>query len=1067
MPNLIQMAGGQPEKPTRFVPIYVDREFTGLYTQRNPLRDPSDTIRAKFYGGRPDALLGGTNVELTNRLTLARRPGLSAFSTTTYPNAPDYFYSFQKINGGIDVIVDTSASIYLDNQNGTKTLIFNKGAGAAQSQFQGIGSTLYIGDGVDLQKWNDFGTGVPGNNNGNLTNPSWNWGITAPTAPPSVAIQPAASSGLPWQPLTVFTTMGMLDDGLGNLQFLIGINAKGTNTNPNFGTSAAGAPAWNQAAGGTTTESSGTPITWTNRGQIVPWAPNTTFENFSVVTPSGVPEFCYDPVTGGVFGNANPGLASGTTGATRPPFVNTPTTITHDGGVKWACVNPKPGPWIPGHVYSAYAASTGINSTIVEPYALPPITGQPLYIQSAGAGGTSGTGGTPTFSSTVGMLAFDGDLKWYSLGPSTRLNNHAYTAFAPGQLPFSAIELGGNVFVCITSGTSAGSAPTFATNYGDQTADGTAVWSCVGPPLTWAASTIWNLPLQGFAPPTSAQPYGGSAVVDNLSPVHLQFVISSGKSQSPGPPTWNATQGGPTTDGGITWRNVAVFAPSALAWTKGHVYAYSFTARLASDIYNTTSPPGEVNQQPIPPLGPPTGSASGGISTASPVFTITGANTGAVNTVSGVGSLDPQVDTITIWRDADGGGSDKMFFLSEIAAPAPIGNSPGIWNFEDNIPDLPTGTTPGLNELIAAPIDHSNDPPLPGFLPDDYHFGRIWGHIGETVFFSGGPDTLTGNGNESFPPANSFQFPSQVTRSVSTPTGLLVFTVDNIFLIAGGPLLATFYDQPLIKGTGLLSFNALDIQGNTIFVFTSDRQLVSIDPSAGESEIGFAIGDQLSLINPASAYVTAHIAGSQDKAIYVADGSTGWYRLNPNQAPEGGGVWSVKANITGGCKAVQSIETTPGVHQLLVGSTTGGNEILKRDLTVFSDSGTPYASNLTMGCIVLAQPGQLAELGFITLDSGRTGTAPAPSYLLDEISGTFTAFGVANVSDPPELWGAAGHPTSLFSDRFYFNASIAGGGVPPPAWCRFLQIEIDFGATDTVQNELLTLTIFGAHYQEK
>ena len=48
-----------------------------------------DLYTNRFMGGRPDALIDGLNVELTNKLTLARRPGLTAFSTATYPTPPD------------------------------------------------------------------------------------------------------------------------------------------------------------------------------------------------------------------------------------------------------------------------------------------------------------------------------------------------------------------------------------------------------------------------------------------------------------------------------------------------------------------------------------------------------------------------------------------------------------------------------------------------------------------------------------------------------------------------------------------------------------------------------------------------------------------------------------------------------------------------------------------------------------------------------------------------------------------------------------------------------------------
>ena len=99
------------------------------------------------------------------------------------------------------------------------------------------------------------------------------------------------------------------------------------------------------------------------------------------------------------------------------------------------------------------------------------------------------------------------------------------------------------------------------------------------------------------------------------------------------------------------------------------------------------------------------------------------------------------------------------------------------------------------------------------------------------------------------------------------------------------------------------------------------------------------------------------------------------------------------------------------------------------------------------------------ELAFIMCDFVRTGTSPVISFLLDEISGAFMPFS-SSVSDPPQLYGATGGPATLFSNRYYFNQTTQ------PAWCRHMQIRVNFGATDTAQNELLTLTIFGSHHQE-
>jgi hypothetical protein len=105
-------------------------------------------------------------------------------------------------------------------------------------------------------------------------------------------------------------------------------------------------------------------------------------------------------------------------------------------------------------------------------------------------------------------------------------------------------------------------------------------------------------------------------------------------------------------------------------------------------------------------------------------------------------------------------------------------------------------------------------------------------------------------------------------------------------------------------------------------LLTSDGQFLAITTDGGVSELGFPIGDLLEKFNPATAYVSWHVDGSKDKAIYVSDGTTGWYRCNPTSTPETGLVWSPFAAITGGCSAVQSIEVSPGVHRLLVGGNT-------------------------------------------------------------------------------------------------------------------------------------------------
>src|ERR1700683_1886105 len=108
--GVFEERGAHPQKQVKFTNIFTDELFTGLYTQRATLHSAADFLTRRFYGGRSDALLDGANIELTNRLTLARRPGLTPFSNAVYPTAPNTAFSFEPTNGTIQVIVDTGST---------------------------------------------------------------------------------------------------------------------------------------------------------------------------------------------------------------------------------------------------------------------------------------------------------------------------------------------------------------------------------------------------------------------------------------------------------------------------------------------------------------------------------------------------------------------------------------------------------------------------------------------------------------------------------------------------------------------------------------------------------------------------------------------------------------------------------------------------------------------------------------------------------------------------------------------------------------------------------------------
>jgi hypothetical protein len=1170
MGTLIEQAGGPPQRQPKYVPIFLDRSFTGLFTQRSVLHDPSDPITAKYYGGRPDTLWQGSNIELTNRLTLQRRPGLIPFVSNAapsgflYPTPPDYAFSFQLSNGSIQVIVDTATAVYIDNQDGTATLLRTKSTGAGQTHFVAVAGVLYAGDGVDTWIY------TPGNGNGTV----WHWGIAPPTTPPVLTVVSSGASATRWVASTVWSTMGLVDDPANNAVYqLQSVNVSGTNTTQ-FGTSGSGQPAW-AGIGGTTVDGT---ITWTNTGPIVLRTPST---QYNAANGGGGtlahPDCVYDPATHSIYVNISGALAT-TSAVETINFKAGAQQHTQDGGVKWLWVGDcSPSgtitTWQPSHTYPTVVAGlSNQKSAVVEPTNL--YNGLPtnvtVYLQfNFSAGTVSAASATSPFSSATNVSQLqttDGDLSWMGLGTYVWAASHNYIMWTQNGQAFSVVKstVSGVDYwqVCTQGGTSgviipgssyttasvanavgptttytlsatpsplipasttnapsavtisgfsnagnngifpvvsqtgnqlvvsnpngvseAGANPViynaWGTYYGNVTADGTAAWTCVGKTMDWAANTKWFLPVAGFIPPSSSSPYGGASVIDSNN--NVEFTISSGLGGATAPAWSTVNNGSPsslsvTADGSAIWFNLEAFTSVSMSWTKGFVYAYSFKARALDDFYSPLPLGGGAIPPPGPPfngaLPPPTGSLTEAISTASPTASITGPNAGAVIFVSGKGSIDPQVDTIVIWRSADGGTSGQMFELTEIPNPPPVNGAPGTWTFEDFLTSTPTTVGgilfPGLNTLIPAPIGDVNDQPNSAFLPMVYNFQRIWGSIGEYVAFSGGPDVLTGNPNVSFAPADVLPFLAPVIRIVKSPQGLIVFLTNSIEVIAGGPLTSSFFSVTWAPGIGLLSYNALDVFTGEIYFFAADNQFRIMTPSLNITNAGFALGDQFANLpssgtsdttwDPSKVYVASHQSGI-DNCIFVADGATGWYRLNPRQVPGAQQgpepIWSPYANVTGGCKMVESIETTPGIKKLLVGGVAINKQILKRSLSIFTDDGTSYDAYFVMGAITLAHSSQIALLKHVEFDFSGVNFQPTVSYLLNEISGTFTSFTALPVFDPPSLYGGRNVVPSSYSPlRYYFlsNASLAR--------CRFLQVKVDFGSTST-GDEMYTMAIIG------
>lgn len=122
---------------------------------------------------RLDSLIDGLNMEISQIMTLVRRPAFPRFSSVAFGSSdyPLNFYSFQNTTGTLFNLVDTPTQVYSFSAN-TNAAILTKG-GSGRGDFYRIGDNVYYCNGTDTKFWNGS---------------TWaNWGITAPANAPTIA----------------------------------------------------------------------------------------------------------------------------------------------------------------------------------------------------------------------------------------------------------------------------------------------------------------------------------------------------------------------------------------------------------------------------------------------------------------------------------------------------------------------------------------------------------------------------------------------------------------------------------------------------------------------------------------------------------------------------------------------------------------------------------------------------------------------------------------------------------------------------------------------------------------
>ena len=1022
---------GAAIQPTSAAPLHTNEFFTGLWTNGSPLGPGAvPFLYQRFYSAmRYDRLIDGSNVEVSTRLTLIRRPGSSVYNSQLFPPI-NRFYEWRGFSGANETIrIMASVDNPATGQPGggtvrdvtgpsTNLTVQNKSASAGRTSFVSVGNHLYWGDGAE--------TGM------------------------LVQFQ------LQWAASTQFNPGNMIVDSNGNVQMAMGsqtANVKfiqvgavsGTGPVKHLVTLFFDSSTPVKLVNGVVLTMAGLTTVPSENGTQTPiTVQSSTIVNYTVLVLGGLP-----PITPYSAETGTASTGTGISGSAPPTWQTAYGAITQDGGNQWVNMGPAAQPWggagpttapivtsmTAPSIYPRWSASTWYAPEYV-------IVDSNNNLQRLNdPGGTTGSA-APTWLTAVGAVTADNTCNWTCKGPGNWIASNAYNVgdvllqtftiyitvttgrYVNGQwvpvtqtVPISVT----NLFVCMTAGTSGTTVPAWNSGVGTTTNDGTVIWQNQGQAPTWGASQKIS---------TAAK------VLDSNG--YLEIPQSPGESGTT-EPTWTTGGTGVTTkDNSVTWLNAGPYAPAGTgAWR----WAYSGK-----------------------------NSVTGAVSTASPLSAPFTTPVNSLPVIQGQGLANPPWDTIVLWRTEQGGS--QLMYDDQFPNPGP-GQT---WIYTDTNADASSSSAaqPGqLNPFILAPVAGNNNPPPANFVPLAYYLNRIWGYAGNILMWSNGPDqgTVAGSGDMGFTSLHQFTLPSLGVVLWPTSIGLIAWTNSDIWVVLGqgtynidGSPISPFYVVNFQQAIGILSADAFDVNGSTAYAMISSHQVLSIDPGAGEVEVGFPIGDLFDdFFDPASAYLAWHQGRSKDTALYVADGQSYWYRMAAVAAPESGNVWSPAAVISapGKVKAIKSVETSPGIKAMLIGPSVNNQPILFRDLSTNQDAGVPYVqTHAVLGSVVLAQPGMTAGVQFVVVEEKMIpGSKPvAVSLLFDEILHGSSLITPAdfrllrnNSADPPNLprsksvqanrWWAAQDPSTVIKCRHYQQDL---------AW-----------AAENFPNELYTNTVYG------
>lgn len=1179
MPSPLETAGAAI-RPTATAPLHVNEFFTGLWTNGSPLGPgPVPYLYQRFYmASRYDRLVDGSDIEVSPRLTLIRRPGHSVYNSQLFPPI-NRFYEFRGFSGNQEVIhlmadCDAPSNQLLNPNfdNGATGWNLESDPGGAGGAWTVTPGGRPVGDGTfevgNVGMWTGSGSAAISNNAhipcvpgeqiqascwslGDLTatgtailrlifynasnavisyvlspptlaNYVWTYNNIGGAAPAGVSYavvdfavefstgggrwfvsrfaagespiaptvrevtQPSTNNVLwtkdlsagrtgfvavgnvlyagdgvdthqwftsaqNWQPNTQWTAGETIVDPNGNVQMAVGsITATIVNVEVDAVTLSGGVagrkvtlwfdpntpfnapsnirittsgmttvPLANETTPYTVTVESSSQLSWVQSGTSIP-----------VTSPPFQPET----------GTATTG--SGSSGAGPVSWNTNFGQITQDGSnqwvnmgssvMQWGGAGPTSGPivtqalapsvypqWAPNTWYAPQGAFMVIDSS-----------GNIQQVQPPG-GTTGAPTGPPSWTpGGAGAITVDGSVTWVNQGTAAWQANHSYAVGACVQVTYTYTitvptptyidgkfimvmqaqqTTATGLFQVTTAGVSGANPPNWVNGVGTSTKEASG--------LTWK-----NLGA------TTSYPTGGHQNISTAVKVidsngYFEQPSKQGESGATQPTNWAKTLGTGTPDNSQVWINAGAYSTAA---TDPWMWEYSGKNSITGEI----SDPSPASPPFVPSLGD------------API-------------IQGQGLPNPPWDTIVLWRTMAGGS--QFLYEDEFPNPGPT----ATWVYTDTTPD----TTLQANTQNPAPIagTNGNDPPPDGFVPLCYYLGRIWGYVGNELRWSGGPDTVTGNGNSTFPTKNRFTFPATGVVCWPTSIGLICYTTSDIWAVMGqGTDTSAFYAVMFQAGVGMLSADAFAVNGSTAYGMITSHQVVSMDPGAGEVEVGFPLANVFDdYYDPALAYLTWHQGFSKDTALYVANGSQYWYRMAAVAAPESGNVWSPAAVIhaPGGVRAIASVEITPGKKKLVLGPNIDGNPILMRDPTTNTDNGVTYPAHGTIAAVILAQPGTTAGVQFVVTEERLIdGATPLTvNMLFDEIED----YVHIHQADWRELRNRTNEPPNLPLQKS-IRAQRHWATQDPSTLikCRFYQQDISWIA-ENFPNEIYTNTVFG------